>query len=359
MKFYLYGHPNTLATHKTTLEFTKDESLSVEGDCILGVNADFKKSDVNKVLKENIVRVTLSIGKLNDSFFVKVNKKFSDNKEIVLRKSNFLSGRTLGIEAEKAAKDIDRRIVQKMKFSSTKMSVVISPVEVKAVILDFDDTLYDYTTAALKTSEELGEYFAKKYGVKKEKYIKVMDDIDTYYTHHSKSPIDFDRHTWYTDCFEKLGLKKDPKEIERLVKRYWEITGKHSKLFPHVKETLRKIKKKVIVMSDSDGERSIKIRRVKKLGIYKNIDFLFTADLTGVNKPSVKNLLYILKKLKVHPYECIFVGDKPEMDLEVPKTIGMRTIWMKHGKWAEEASRNHYDYIDHVITDFRKLLKYV
>jgi hypothetical protein len=34
---FAQGHENILATHKTTLEFTKDKRLSKKGDCIVAV----------------------------------------------------------------------------------------------------------------------------------------------------------------------------------------------------------------------------------------------------------------------------------------------------------------------------------
>ena len=34
------GHPNIRATHKTTLEVTKEKELSPRGDCIIGICAD-------------------------------------------------------------------------------------------------------------------------------------------------------------------------------------------------------------------------------------------------------------------------------------------------------------------------------
>ena len=40
-QFPCYGHENILSTHKTTIEFTKDSELTLDGDCILGIKADF------------------------------------------------------------------------------------------------------------------------------------------------------------------------------------------------------------------------------------------------------------------------------------------------------------------------------
>src|SRR3989338_8528844 len=49
--FTAYGHKNILATHKTTIEFTKDRELSLRGNCILGVNADFNLIELKKSMK--------------------------------------------------------------------------------------------------------------------------------------------------------------------------------------------------------------------------------------------------------------------------------------------------------------------
>ena len=50
-RFNAYGHPNILGIHKTTLEFTKDEELSLDGDCIVGVKADFELSRLKRFIK--------------------------------------------------------------------------------------------------------------------------------------------------------------------------------------------------------------------------------------------------------------------------------------------------------------------
>ena len=41
MKFSARGHENIRGVHKTTFEFTKEKELTLKGDCIIGVNADF------------------------------------------------------------------------------------------------------------------------------------------------------------------------------------------------------------------------------------------------------------------------------------------------------------------------------
>ena len=49
-----YGHENIRATHKTTLEFTKDKNLTRNGDCIIAVAADKGLADLSREFKENL-----------------------------------------------------------------------------------------------------------------------------------------------------------------------------------------------------------------------------------------------------------------------------------------------------------------
>jgi len=102
-----------LATHQATLEFTKDKDLTKMGDCIVGVNADFNVP--KEMIKAKKIKVTVTCGGISDYITSDVNQGFSDGHEIVIRKSGFLSKRTLGINADKAAIDIDRRIIEKLK----------------------------------------------------------------------------------------------------------------------------------------------------------------------------------------------------------------------------------------------------
>ena len=52
-KFSAYGHENILGTNKKTFEFTKDRDLSLKGDCIVGVNADFDLEKLKEFIKQN------------------------------------------------------------------------------------------------------------------------------------------------------------------------------------------------------------------------------------------------------------------------------------------------------------------
>ncbi len=115
-----------LGEHGNTLEFTKDLELTKNGDCIIGVNSDFKVT--KEIINAKKIKISIHCDGLTDSLISEVNSSFDDSHEIVIRKTGFLSKRTLGINASKAAIDIDRRIIKKLTnpeaFAEVKIEVL-------------------------------------------------------------------------------------------------------------------------------------------------------------------------------------------------------------------------------------------
>jgi hypothetical protein len=116
------GHMNVLAKHKTTLEITKDDHLTLKGDCIVAVSADrgpneFSKEFLEALKKEN---ARLEIRMICDGIEEKVvayghpHLSFTNPHEMVVRKSNFVCGRTLAIKADKSSNELSREFVKKL-----------------------------------------------------------------------------------------------------------------------------------------------------------------------------------------------------------------------------------------------------
>jgi hypothetical protein len=125
MKFFIFGHSNLLGTHRNTFEFTKESNLTKEGDCIIGVNCNFSSDELMAIVaKFNKLKVKISSKQLTEEITCDVNKDFSDEHEIVIRKTSFLSKRTLGINADKAAKDLSRELIRNIKESNGEVEII-------------------------------------------------------------------------------------------------------------------------------------------------------------------------------------------------------------------------------------------
>ena len=130
MEFVACGNSNIRATHKTTIELTKDKELSLKGDCIIGVNAGFNINSLKRFVRENKdkkIRIIFSVDNLKEEIIAELNPVFSDHKELVIRKSDFISKRTFAIKANKAACDLDRKLVSLMKDPDKMIKIQIKP----------------------------------------------------------------------------------------------------------------------------------------------------------------------------------------------------------------------------------------
>ncbi|MGZ7110382.1 MAG: DUF371 domain-containing protein [Halobacteriota archaeon] len=117
------GHHNILATHKTTLQITKDHQISKRADCIVAVSADKSlydlDNDVKTALSSDTARMRLTIRASDMSEvitgFGNASLSLSDTDDMVVRKSAFISGRTVMVGANKAARDLNRTFVARLK----------------------------------------------------------------------------------------------------------------------------------------------------------------------------------------------------------------------------------------------------
>ncbi|MGZ4931240.1 MAG: DUF371 domain-containing protein [Halobacteriota archaeon] len=128
------GHPNITAKHTTTFQVTKDKEISKRADCVIGIGADRAMHDFSESMKTALrndgapVCVTIRVGEMQEIAmgYGSPNLTCSNSQDIVARKSDFTSGRTLMIKADKAAADLDRRLIERLK----KLEDIIITVDV-------------------------------------------------------------------------------------------------------------------------------------------------------------------------------------------------------------------------------------
>ncbi len=129
--FITKGHPNITSKHKTTVELTMDPEISKRADCIIGVASpvsmkDVPKEIINAIQNTNEVYITLETENATDEI-----KGYGDPEltldhptDMVCRKSTFKCSRTLMINADKAACDLDKQLILDL-INSKDMKVTI------------------------------------------------------------------------------------------------------------------------------------------------------------------------------------------------------------------------------------------
>ena len=171
--FTCYGHENITCRHKTTLEFTKDSELSLKGDCIAGIKADFsikeirrfieslgnnkkititmetiknyynnknsdkiknnensnKKITNNKnnyiTIEKNRIKGNIAENKITEKINAEINQGFDSDREMVIRKGDFADKRTFAIKADKAAFELNAELVNFLKDRNAAIEVCL------------------------------------------------------------------------------------------------------------------------------------------------------------------------------------------------------------------------------------------
>ena len=129
-----FGHENIQATHPSTVEFTKDTHLSKNGDCILVVSANKGLADFQSKFKETLrksnaqLTIRIEVGSIVEEIHAKGSPHLDlcHEKEMVVRKSEYVSERTLGVLADKASKELSRELVEALKNPKQRATITLT-----------------------------------------------------------------------------------------------------------------------------------------------------------------------------------------------------------------------------------------
>jgi hypothetical protein len=132
--FRARGHRNVRSSHPTTLMITREEHLTARGDCIVAVASEASPSDLPEEMKEAArardaaITLTIEVGQL--SFTVTgrghPSLSYSNASDMVARKSLYTCGRTLMVEADKAACDLPREMVRLLQSPSSEVKLTLT-----------------------------------------------------------------------------------------------------------------------------------------------------------------------------------------------------------------------------------------
>ncbi len=137
------GHENIKATHRTTLEITRENYLTPRGTCIIAIKASKAARDLTPKTKQLLklrryrVYLVLCVRERIDIIEARTSPRLTltSPSSIVIRKSDYIDSRTIAINANKAAKDIDREIVEDLARGAKLIAyLVVSKERIKNFI---------------------------------------------------------------------------------------------------------------------------------------------------------------------------------------------------------------------------------
>lgn len=131
---HAFGHPNIRSSHPTTIMLTKERQVTQRGDCVVAVAADKSVADLSaefkNALRQPNAKVTVQIevdglvGQINA--FGSPELGLNHPNDLVIRKSEFVSDRTLALRADKSSGDLSRAVVEKLKNPNQEVILTLT-----------------------------------------------------------------------------------------------------------------------------------------------------------------------------------------------------------------------------------------
>ena len=201
---------------------------------------------------------------------------------------------------------------------------------IKAVMLDIDNTLLDFH----KSAEFAMEVAFKNHGLEfRPGYIKIFHEInDGLWQEIEKGTLTRER-LWeirFNKVLSALGLKGDGPKIEA---EFRKILFDCAFLMDGAKELLEYLFGKYKIYAATNAIYHQQINRLTKAGIIKYFDNVFVSEKIGYQKPTKAFFDCCFSEIdKITPKETVMIGDSLTADIEGGLNYGMQTIWFNKDK---------------------------
>ncbi len=185
----------------------------------------------------------------------------------------------------------------------------------KTYLFDLDDTIIDTKIYAQLCPKIL-------FMIKSKKKL-TGTDLDATAASYGLKKNKFGR--WDTgDLCRELGLLEEYyQELEKLIEVLPVLHNAVEKIFKQVKA-----KKKTIGIVSNSMHRTIQLY-LKKYGLSKYIDFIFSSDDAGYRKDKDIYWKKLIEKQILKPQECLMIGDDELEDIQIPARFGFNTFLIK------------------------------
>jgi len=226
-----------------------------------------------------------------------------------------------------------------------------------AVLLDLDNTLYKYDPNHNKSMDKVKQHCIQHFNISEKEFLEKFKTArkQTHINLHNTASS-HNRVLYFQGLLELLGINSLTNTL-LLYNLYWDTFIENMCFMEGVEDALIYWKNKGIKLCIlTDLTTHIQLRKIKKLGLEKYIDFLVTSEQVGHEKPHAYMFHTALEKVEVDKDKVIMIGDSWNKDIVGAKNFGIQSIWITE-------STEHNDDIDDVtifkvktFNDIRKIV---
>jgi putative hydrolase of the HAD superfamily len=221
---------------------------------------------------------------------------------------------------------------------------VSSPGQVRAVLFDMDNTLFDFVAAQVAACEAV---------------TRSLDIADRHslYPYFLNSVHGYESHENILDFIRDRGIF-EPGSYTIARRIYEQEKIRFITPYPGVINTLALIRDKGLPMGViTDAHSRDAVRRLEKAGLLPFFSGMVSYDMVRVKKPSPEPFIAALGMLKSAADDVLLVGDSPRRDIEPGRSLGIRTVYARYGdRFSDDRSQVRADYVIDSITELPAIL---
>jgi putative hydrolase of the HAD superfamily len=207
----------------------------------------------------------------------------------------------------------------------------------KGLLLDLDNTLYNYDTAHAVALNESLKCFSQQFGLSDMDALVAFEKAKAdNHTQLAFTAASHSRLFYFQRMLESIGAF-DVKMNLKLDAVYWDAFYEAMSPDPYVLEFLSENHIPKCIITDFTAEPQFK--KLVKLGIDPWIDHMVTSEEAGVEKPHPFIFMRALSKLGLRPDACLMIGDSYKKDCLGAQAVGIDSIYYKGEKEKEDVAK--------------------
>lgn len=182
-----------------------------------------------------------------------------------------------------------------------------------SIVIDFDDTLYDYVRCNIKAQDVAAEMVSKELGVSKVQVVRSIESSRTKVKNRLGSVASsHSRILYLQEALIEMGFASKPYVALKYEQTYWSEFLMEMKPRLGAKEFLDSARfQKIPLLMVTDLTSQIQIRKLIYLGWELTFDYVITSELVGSEKESGAPFYFALNLLtEIERKNVWFIGDQ-------------------------------------------------
>lgn len=217
----------------------------------------------------------------------------------------------------------------------------------KAIFMDWDDTIGDWSNAASKALHDLYEHYHLH-----ELYESVSDFINTYEPYNlelwnqygrgevTKERLHFERfyHPLAVNSLPDFRSRAKTELAHEMGDEFLKLTNKYFSVLPGAAEVVRALAGRYPLTIISNGFKEVQYYKFAHSGLQDCFAHTIISEEVGINKPQPEIFRIALRLNHITADEAVMIGDSYPSDIAGAKTAGIDQIWLHRGETNETAT---------------------